>query len=426
MQVSPAAQQAMTALEHAGFSAWLVGGCVRDALRGVPPHDWDMATNAKPAQLLEVFQGWRVIETGIRHGTVTVLIDATPVEISTLRGETLAEDLARRDFSMNALAWNPVQGLADPYGGAADLAAGRIRAVGSAEERFAEDPLRILRALRFSAKLGMEIEPDLEDALNHCREKLNLVSAERIRSELEQLLCAPGAGDVLRRFREIAGVLIPELSPMFDFQQRNSHHCFDLWEHALHTLEAAPPEPVLRWAALFHDLGKPRCFRLGADGQGHFYGHAELGAQMADRILERLRLSRAERERIVLLIRRHDAELVCEEKSVRRALSRLGGEAFFQLLSLKRADALAQGPDCTERLAAYDALEGLAKQILASRPVLSRADLDVNGSDMLALGLKGPEIRDALDLLLEAVLSGKLRNERGALLAYLAGAAEKE
>lgn len=412
-------RQALLSLKDAGFSAWLVGGCVRDALRGAVPHDWDLATAAAPEQVLAVFRDRRVIETGLRHGTVTVLLDGQALEISTLRGASLEEDLGHRDLTINAMAWSPDSGLTDPFGGAGDLAAGRIRAAGDADARLHEDPLRVLRALRFAAVFWMETGPELKEALLRHRPELNRVAPERIRTELEQLLCAPGAAAALRSYRNVAAVVIPELAPMFDFSQQNRHHCFDLWEHSLHTLEAVPPRPVLRWAALLHDAGKPRCFTRGEDGQGHFYGHPELSARMAEDILCRLRFSRAEREQIVLLVGRHDIPLAPEERCIRRWLSRLGEEAFFQLLALQRADAAAQDPAFAPCPGDFDVLELLARKILADRPALSRADLAVNGNDLLALGLKGPEIRAALEKLLDKVLSGEVPNRREALLAEL-------
>ena len=277
---------ALDRLEAAGWEAFVVGGAVRDALRGCAAGDWDITTNAEPEQVERVFSGERLIETGLRHGTVTVLLDGLPLEITTYRVDggysdhrrpdsvtftrSLRDDLLRRDFTMNALAYNPQTGLVDICGGAEDLARGVVRCVGEPERRFREDGLRILRALRFASVLGFTIEPETAAAIHRCAELLRYLAAERVLSELTKLLCGQNAGAVLREFSDVLAVPIPELRPMFGFAQHNPHHDRDVWQHTVAVVEHIPPEPVLRWAALLHDVGKPPCFSLADAGRQEY------------------------------------------------------------------------------------------------------------------------------------------------------------
>ena len=427
---------ALARLGGAGYEAWAVGGCVRDLLLGRVPGDWDLCTAARPEETEAVFAGERLVETGLKHGTVTVLLDGLPLEITTFRADgdytdhrhpdavrfsdTLTEDLSRRDFTVNALAYAPGRGVADPFGGEADLRRGLLRAVGEPARRFEEDALRILRALRFAAQLGFTIEEKTAAAMGEKAPLLAFVSAERVREELTKLLCGPAAAPVLREFRDLAAEVLPELRPCFGFEQHNPHHCFDVWEHTLAALAAAPPEPVLRWALLLHDLGKPACFTLDEAGVGHFYGHGKVSAALAETILRRLKFPNAERERVVRLVLTHDAPIPPERKSVRRRLARCGEEDFFLLLALHRADTLAQAERNRPRLQTLDELEALARELLAEAACLSLKDLAVNGNDLLALGLRGPAVGQALRSLLEAVLDERVENEREKLLEFLA------
>ena len=332
---------------------------------------------------------------------------------------SLREDLARRDFTVNAMAYDPVTGLTDPFGGRADLEQTLLRCVGDPAQRFSEDALRILRALRFASTLNFSLEAETRRALLAGRDALRRISAERIRDELLKLLCGPAARRTVLDFPEVLGVVIPELLPMRGFDQRNEHHCYDVLTHCAAALEAVPPEPLLRLAALLHDVGKPGCFTLDEAGVGHFYGHGEAGAALADGICRRLRLPTAARERVVTLVRRHDMPIEATERGVRRALHRLTPEVFFQLLALKRADNLAQAPAFRHRQAHYDRLEALARAQLEADACLSLKDLAVNGRDLLALGLPpGPDLGAALERMLAAVIDGTVPNEKAALLAW--------
>ena len=433
-------RQAIAALERlndAGFEAWLVGGCVRDALLGRTPGDWDIATAALPEQTEAVFAGERIVETGLKHGTVTVLLDGLPLEITSFRTESgyadhrhpdavaftasLTEDLARRDFTINAMARSRTGELCDPFGGREDLRAGRIRCVGEPEARFGEDALRILRALRFSSQLGFPLEPATAAAATALRNTLELVSRERIAAELTRLLLGPDVRRVLTQYWPILAVPLPELAPMAGFDQHSRYHCYDVLEHCAAAAEAVPPDRVLRWAALLHDAGKPACFSLDGQGCGHFYGHAGPSAELARNALTRLRFDKDTIRRVAALVELHDYPIDPPEgkpeKAVRKLIGRLGEADFFRLLELKRADALAHHPSYRGRTAACDRIEALARELLAQKAVFSLKELAVNGEDLLALGIPaGPGIGKTLNALLERVLSGELPNEREALL----------
>ncbi|MBQ1966182.1 MAG: HD domain-containing protein [Clostridia bacterium] len=421
-------------LNSAGYEAYLVGGCVRDSLRNVAIHDYDATTSALPEEILQVFPDTPVIETGIRHGTVTVVFQGLAVEVTTYRvdGEyadsrhpnqvtftrNLREDLARRDFTVNALAWSEEAGVVDFFGGMDDLAQGILRCVGEPRTRFEEDGLRILRGLRFASVLQFSLEPATESALRLEKHRLTMVSAERIREELIKMLCGDGAFDVLSSFSDVLGVVLPELLPTVGFDQRNFHHVYPLYEHLIHTVKNVPPLPRLRLAALFHDLGKPATFSVDPQGVGHFYGHAQKSAEMAEEILERLRFSNAERREIIPLIRHHDAPIEPTATAVRRKLNKLGEDGFFDLISLMRADNLALNPEFHHRQKTYDELEAIAREILAEEPCFSLRHLAVKGNDLMALGYQGKEIGEILRVLLAAVMDDLVENRREDLLDY--------
>lgn len=433
--ISSAAETAIRMLRAAGCEAWIVGGCVRDLLMGKVPHDWDMTTSSEPEETKAVFKDFHTIDTGIKHGTVTVMMEGEPLEITTYRvdGEykdnrrpeevkftrSLEEDLLRRDFTMNAIAYAPEHGLADPYGGRADIALGIIRCVGEAAKRFNEDGLRILRALRFSATLGFEIEKNTAAAIRGERELLKNISAERIHEELTKLLCGKNAAAVLREYAEVIGVVLPEILPMVGFEQHNEHHCHDVWGHTVAAVENISPESVLRWAALFHDMGKPSTFSMGEDGVGHFYGHAPRSAELADDIMARLRFDNESRERVLTLVRHHDGPLEADAKFLKRKLSKLGEKGFFDLVALCRADNMAQAEAYRHRQEHYDEVERIAREILAGDNCFTLKSLAVNGHDLMAIGYKGKAIGGALQTLLEAVMDEKVENEKTVLIEYL-------
>lgn len=420
-------------LNESGYEAYLVGGCVRDSLLGGTPGDWDVATSAEPEETKRALAGFRVIETGLKHGTVTVLSEGMPVEVTTFRVDgdysdgrhpdrvsftkSLAEDLSRRDFTVNALAYSAAQGVVDLFGGLEDLAQKRIRCVGDPDLRFGEDGLRILRALRFSSVLGFSVEAGTAESLVKNRALLDHIARERIQAEFTKLLCGRNAGKVLRRFREVIAQFIPELVPCFDFPQRNPHHIYDVWEHTLHCVDAAEPEPVLRLTMLLHDIGKPECFTLDPNGVGHFYGHASKSADASQAILTRLRYDKKTIAAVETLVRSHDLPMSPEPAVMRRRLNRFGADRLRMLLQVAAADVKAKAPEENRRLKMLESCRRELNGILKQNECFSLDQLAVNGSDLLKIGIaEGPEIGRTLQSLLSAVIAGKCENSREALL----------
>lgn len=428
------AARALRTLENSGFEAWCVGGCVRDALRGTAPHDWDICTSAMPEETLAAFADFKTIPTGIKHGTVTVLIGGEPIEITTYRTDgdyldhrqpeqvqfvrDIRSDLERRDFTMNAICLNLRGELFDPFGGAEDIERGIIRCVGEPEKRFDEDALRILRAIRFAAKTGFEIEKATAEAAVEMRCLLDSVSAERIYSELRSLLIQPYAGEILRRYKEIIAQIIPEVKPCFGFPQNNPHHCYDVWEHITHSVDNAEPDELIRTVMLLHDIGKPDMYYADNEGIAHFKRHQFQSAKYADDILRRMRSDTESRKRICALVAEHDNRIPAEKKSVRRFISKYDYGFFYDYLEVRRADTLAQSQyKREEKMRELDSLEELAEELQREDACINLKQLAVNGNDMTALGLSGRRIGEALNFLLSAVIDEMAENERGALLA---------
>ena len=443
MELPRTVENLIARLEQAGYSAYAVGGCVRDSLLSLQPHDWDLCTSALPEQMLEVFRGEHVAETGLKHGTLTVIVGHVPYEITTFRTDgnytdhrhpdsvsfvkDVAGDLSRRDFTVNAMAYSARTGLVDLFGGQEDLARRVIRCVGVPRERFREDALRIPRALRFASVFDFSLDPETEDALRTLAPTLENLAAERIREELLKLLCGPGAGRILRAFPDVLSVIIPDLRPMIGYDQRNHHHHFDLWEHTVQTVENVPAEPDLRLAMLLHDTGKPDVRVLDDKGEAHYRGHQAVSAEIADRVTEALRCDRETRDRVILLVRNHGIRMRTESGAVNldrsfllRRLNRFGEKDLRALIRIHRADRIATGYSSRERedrrmAERMDALDAL----LAEHPCFTLRDLAVNGRDMQALGLRGPDVGSALQQLLEAVMDGKVSNEKDALNEFV-------
>ncbi len=417
-----------------GFEAYIVGGCVRDSLLGDVPKDYDITTSAEPSEVKKIFKNYRVIETGIKHGTVTVLIHGVPLEITTFRidseysdnrhpenvtfTKSLEEDTARRDFTMNAIAYDEEHGICDFYGGEEDIKNRIIRCVGDADKRFSEDALRIMRAIRFSSVLGFDIEENTKNAVFRNKELLRNISSERIASEFVKLLCGKNVKNVLIEYIDVIGVVIPEALPMKGFDQKNIHHIYDVLTHTAVAVENTDPEPVLRLAAFFHDIGKPKCFFM-KDGQGHFYGHANIGAEMTEKILSRLKFDNLTKATVTKLVKIHDVQIEENESAVKRSLGKNTPEMFFTLLKIKRADTLAQSPICFSRLEYLDRIEKIANEILNAKSCFSLKDMEIGGNDLIALGVKpGRKMGDILKNLLEEVISGNLPNEKEKLLEF--------
>ena len=419
-------------LEEAGHEAWCVGGCVRDSLLGRIPEDWDVTTSARPEEILALFGG-QALPTGLRHGTVTVQAEERQVEVTTFRRDgvyrdcrrpetvvftrSLEEDLLRRDFTVNAMALNRRGAFRDPFGGAADLKAEILRCVGEPDRRFREDALRILRGLRFSAVLGFGLEAATAESIHRNRELLKEIAPERIWTELRKLLLGNRAEEVLREYPDVIGVFWPEILPMVGFDQRSRHHCYDVWEHTLHAVAAAPPDLVLRCAMLLHDIGKPACFTLDETGSGHFRGHPAVSRDLAEEMLRRLRVDNETREEILTLVAWHDQNIPRTDQGLRQALRQLGESTLRRLLAVKRADNLAQAHQ--DLLGEIDKAERIMERLLAEGACVSLRQLAVNGWDLMSLGLRGPAVGAALEALLDQVVDGGLPNQRAALLKYI-------
>ena len=430
MKLPQAVQYCIGTLEAAGFEAYAVGGCVRDSLLGLTPADYDLCTNAKPEETVQVFSAHQLLHHGQKHGTVGVVLDGQVYEITTFRTEggyddarhpdwvkfvgNVEEDLARRDFTVNAMAYSPRRGLCDPFGGQADLKNGLLRAVGDPVLRFREDALRILRGLRFAARFGFEIEEATRTAMHTEIAGLDSLARERVLTELEGFLLAATARDILDG-AELLFRVIPELAPQLGFDQKNPHHEHDIFTHTAMVVERAPKEPVLRMAALLHDLGKVDTFFLDEKGVGHFYGHAGLGAKMAEDILRRLKCSNALREEVVWLIHHHMDRFPCEEKSARRCLSKHGLPRMERLTRLQMADFGGKVDDGD-----LDEWLRLLREVDAREGALTLKTLAVKGKDLIALGIApGKQVGALLNRLLSMVLAGELPNDREALLEYL-------
>ena len=419
-------------LEEAGFAAYAVGGCVRDALLGLQPHDYDLCTAARPDEIRRVFAGFRLILAGEKHGTVTVMMEKEPVEITTFRTEgdytdsrhpqwvafvpEIEKDLARRDFTVNAMAYSPTRGFADPFGGREDLKNRVLRAVGDPAQRFTEDALRILRGVRFAVRYRLTVEKTTKTAMEELAFRMEALSRERVFEELCKLLLLVSAEDLLR-YGPIITQAIPELAPLQGFDQKNRHHIYDAYTHTAHVVAAVPADLTLRWAALLHDLGKPASFSLDSDGQGHFYGHAAISAELADGILHRLKAPTALRERVVLLIEKHMLWFEVTKPAIRRWLSRLGIEAMQQLMILQEADTGGKGTENPADNPYFSGIADLIREILAEDACLGLKDLAVNGHDLMALGLTGKAVGQALNRLLELVIDEEIQNEKAVLLA---------
>lgn len=434
MNIPSVAATVFSHLEKNGYECFLVGGCVRDMLMGLNPHDIDIATNATPDEIKSVFSDFHTLDIGIKHGTITVMIEDEPIEITTYRTENtysdgrhpdsvvftkkILEDLSRRDFTSNAIAFNPKEGIVDPFNGKRDIENKILRCVGTAEKRFKEDSLRILRALRFASALSFNIESETEKAMYDCKELIPIISPERIYTEITKMLCGENAGKILSLYSDILAVALPEIKDMKNFEQHNFHHIYDVLNHTAKVVDSVYPAVHLRLAALFHDCGKPDCFSLDENSVGHFYSHASISARKADEVLKRLHCDNVTREKVVKLVKIHDTPIDPDSKTVKKKLQKYGTEMFFDLIKLQRADNKGLSPDFLYRQSTYDKLEEIARQIIEEKQCFSLKNLAVKGNDMLALGLKGKDIGTALDELLKAVIEEKCANDKESLLSY--------
>lgn len=424
---------AITLLQSAGFEAYAVGGCVRDSLLGKIPNDWDITTSAKPEDMKSVFADFHCIDTGIKHGTVTVVIDGEPLEITTFRldGEyednrhpksvtftaDLGADLGRRDFTVNAMAYSKKTGTVDLFDGQNDLKNKIIRCVGDPDRRFNEDALRILRALRFASALDFEIEEKTAQSLLKNCALLGNISEERIAKELLKLVCGKGAKRILTDFAPVLFEILPELQPMYKNSHDNPHHCYDIYEHTLIAVESIDPEPTLRFAMLLHDCGKPAVKKFDENGVAHFYGHQRISAEISAQILARLKVSNKFRDEILFLVSNHDRwELYENTEKMPRYLSKFGLDGVLKLLKVMRADVLAQSPEYRYRLDQIADAEEIAKNLAAQKPCLSLSELQINGRTLMDIGIpQGRKLGAVLAQLLDEVIDGVTKNTQEAL-----------
>lgn len=419
-----------------GFEAYAVGGCVRDSILGRIPDDWDITTSAKPYEVKQFFK--RTVDTGIQHGTITVLIDKESYEVTTYRidGEyedsrhpkevtftsNLVEDLKRRDFTINAMAYNDKEGIIDCFQGIADIRDRKIRCVGNPEERFLEDALRIMRAIRFSAQLDYDMEEKTKEAVKKLSPSLSRISAERIQVELVKLVTSPHPGKMRDLYETgITKIIMPEFDEAMKTTQNHPHHKYTVGEHTIHAMEEIKADKVLRFTMLFHDFGKPRTKQVDENGIEHFHGHEEVSEEMARTILQRLKFDNDTISKVTMLVRVHDWKINNTRKGVRQALSKIGEELFPLFLLVKKADTLAQSEFLRkEKLEELVTLEHLFQEVINNKECISLKMLAVSGNDLIEMGMEpGKEIGKALKSLLEIVIDDPTQNRKDILLQKL-------
>lgn len=434
------ANAAISVLEEAGFETWLVGGCVRDALLSRPVHDVDIACSAPWTETQRAFEaaGYATHETGVKHGTLTVVVDNNAIEITTYRtegaysdgrhpdsvapAETIEEDLARRDFTINAIAYHPNRGFRDPFNGLDDLRTGTIRTVGVPRDRFKEDSLRILRGCRFVAELGFSIEPDTLSAMQHGKTRMLSLPVERVRAELNRLLLGEHARKALLETPSVISAVLPEITAMVGFEQKSHYHMYDVLEHTAWVVQRTEPAVLNRWAAFLHDIGKPAAF-FEREGVGHFHGHAHVSVIIGQGLLKRLGFSQKMQHDILTLVELHDEIIAPTPKAVKRTLHEFDGDVdlFRALCDLKKADALGHAKCCTSRFQLAEELLDVLDDVLDGREAFSTPDLAVSGDDVMqAFDMEpGPKVGALLSRALDAVIDGDVGNEREVLIAYL-------
>ena len=419
-------------LERGGFEAYIVGGCVRDAILGVKPKDYDITTNALPDEIIACMDGLRVIETGLKHGTVTVVSEGENVEVTTYRvdgkytdhrrpdsvkfASSLEQDLARRDFTVNAMAYSDKTGIIDVFGGQQDLFSGRIRCVGEPAVRFEEDALRIMRALRFASSLGFRIDPLTASAIHEKKQLLKEISAERIMSELTGFVMGSAPCDLMIEFDDVFCTIIPEFAKCIGFDQRSRYHVYDVWEHTAHALENSKCDKEVRLAIFFHDIEKPTSCRIDEEGHGHFPGHEKRSAETAERIMRRLKFDNETIKNTCELIKYHYITPVDDKRVVKHLISAMGLGMFDKLAEVMKGDSRAKQSFCLERVNTLDAMKYLAHEIVNNGECCTLHGLAVRGSDLEDIGFEGKEIGAALDELLVMVIDEKIPNDREVLI----------
>ncbi len=435
INIPPQVNRAIEILEKNGHSAYVVGGAVRDAVMKKPAHDWDITTSALPEETIADFKEFKVIETGLKHGTVTVIVDGEPLEITTYRIEhgysdnrhpdkvdftdRVEDDLSRRDFTVNAIAYSPKRGFADPFEGQTDIERKLIRCVGEADRRFGEDALRILRALRFSSVLGFEIDSETADSIRRNYTLLKNISVERIFVELSKLICGKDAGRILREYEDVFFFILPELKAMKNCTQNHERHIFDVWGHTVKAVENVEPIPELRFAMLLHDSGKPQCKITDENGTDHFYNHAKVSKEISENIFARLKTSTAFRTRVCDLVEYHDfLPDGISKKTYKKYIAKLGYGTIKDLFEIRKADVSAQNPKfLADELERNEKGLKILEEISADEKCFKVTDLAIDGRDITALGVKpSPETGRILEKLLDEVMDEEIKNTREALI----------
>lgn len=434
IDVDQGAELIISTLCSRGYEAYAVGGCVRDSLMNRIPYDWDICTSALPEEVKQTFE--HCIDTGLKHGTVTVILNDRAYEVTTMRTEgiyndmrhpstvsfvsDIALDLKRRDFTINAMAYNPKNGLVDIFGGLKDIEGKTVRCVGDADCRFSEDALRIMRAIRFSSVLGFEIENKTSVSVIKNYPLLKNIAAERISSELLKLLCGSNVYNVLDKYRNVLFCIIPELLCTNECSQNTKHHKYDVYTHIIKSVSFAPNDELIRTVMLLHDIGKPLSKQTDADGTEHFKGHDIKSAEMAEEILCRLRLPKKFVLHVQKLIKYHDLRPEPEKRSVMRTVRKIGEDDLKLLLKIQRADTLAQSEYMRdEKLERIENIERLLEEISAEESCMKISGLDIRGGDLSEIGLCGEQIGAALNKLLDAVIDGKVKNRKKELIEYI-------
>ncbi len=434
--LSEFAEEIIKKLEAAGYEAYAVGGCVRNSIMEIPVSDYDIAASSIPEETKKVFRGYKIAETGIKHGTVTVMHKGNTAEITTFRTDgrytdyrhpenvsftpNLKEDLARRDFTVNAIAFSDSKGIVDIFDGVKDINANTLRCVGDAEKRFEEDALRIMRGLRFMSVYGFKAEEKTAAALHNKKHLLKAISPERINSELCKMLC--GKADylypVLMEYPDVLGEIIPEIMPCVGFEQKTHYHNLNVWEHTVKAICSIEPIVSLRLAMLFHDLGKPFCFQF-YNGEGHFKGHASISSKICEKRMKELRFDNNTFQSVLALVKRHNMIIKNDNVILKKQLNKYGETLLFDLIKVHIADDMAKAPIAQGRIEEYRSAAEAAKNIICEQECFSLKKLAINGNDIVKMGFKGKEVGAALDYLLNAVINGKIDNNFNSLTEFL-------
>jgi tRNA nucleotidyltransferase (CCA-adding enzyme) len=429
------ANELIHTLQNHGNSAYVVGGCVRDSIIGRQIHDWDICTSATPDEMLEIFKDKKVIETGLKHGTITVVVKGESYELTTFRIDgkysdsrrpdsviftsSLIEDLKRRDFTINAMAYNDDEGLIDPFGGLEDIEYKKIQCVGSEKDRFGEDALRILRAIRFASQLEFVMTPETSYEINKQYKNLKNISIERINSEFCKIAASRDFCVEMVLYKDVFALFIPELKDMFEFQQNNPYHDYDVYSHTVHSIEHCKSDNlVVRLAVFFHDIGKPHSFQDGEDGIRHFKGHGKVSADITDNIMKRLKFDNETRNNVVELVYYHDATFEVGKKYVRRWINKIGVEQFRRLLEVRKADILGQKESYEQyRINKVNNIKQILEEVLREETCFTLKDLAVNGNDLMSIGYKeNKELGNTLNELLRLVIDEECPNKKEKLL----------